>query len=413
MSRRKKRPSPDPPPPGEPTQRLPDAGREHGILSRVLLVGLGIVGALVLAEIGVRVFDLGPRIGAVHNENYQLSENPVLRYELRPGSRLGPVTINSAGMRDREVTVEKPPRTFRIATIGDSIGFGYGTHQGGAYPGRLEEFLNRAYGDQGWRFEVLNFCVTGYNITQAVEMLESRALAFVPDLVIYGYCLNDPQDYSFELEQLRAKLTVAEDGYRERLTRSGERLALHSRLYAIARYALAARSSSSAGPRQVRPEPDWAALRRGSHAAYFRGLHAEDGEFARVEAGLSRLAAVARKRGVPTYVATFPIFKELTAYSLTDVHAKVAAAAEKEGLRSVDLAPLYRELEGTEPGSFAFDELHPNAKGHAFAALAVLEEMLSRGDLPVADRDLRRLAAGGGTEARWAQRVMALSRAKG
>jgi lysophospholipase L1-like esterase len=372
-----------------------------------LLVAASLVGTLALAEIVVRVLDLGPKVTAVYRENYQLSADSVLRYELRPRSHLGPITINAAGMRDQEYAVEKPPRTFRIATIGDSIGFGYGTHQGGAFGDRLEEFLNEYYGDRGWRFEVLNFCVTGYNITQAVEMLRARALAYDPDLVLYGYCLNDPQDYSFELESLRAELSAAEDGYRQRLAHEGRRLAFHCRLFALARYALDARSHH--GAHEVAPEPDWAALRRGGYAAYFRQLHTEREGRERLRTGIADLADLARENGIPAIVAVFPLFRDLSAYPLADVHAIVVGAARAQALQAVDLLPLYRALESTEPGSFAFDDMHPNAIGHAYAALAVLQQMLSHGDLPLPDHDLERVVAPGGAEAHWAATVMAVA----
>ena len=68
--------------------------------------------------------------------------------------------------------------------------------------------MNR--GARGARYEVLNFGVTGYDLSQSVENLRSRGLRYRPDLVISQYCLNDPEGYSSEMESLLGQLSNAE-----------------------------------------------------------------------------------------------------------------------------------------------------------------------------------------------------------
>jgi hypothetical protein len=187
----------------------------------------------------------------VFRENYRLSDNPVLRYELVPGSPDGEDQINTDGMRDREHRVAKPSGVFRIACLGDSITYGFGVPSPSSYPARLENRLNSSAA-RGVRFEVLNFGVTGYNITQSIENLRARALKYRPDLVIYQYCLNDPQQYSSELENLEISLTRAEAGYRRRLLSRGGRLLSGSRVFALAAFAWrsATRSRMRCRPRR-------------------------------------------------------------------------------------------------------------------------------------------------------------------
>ncbi|MGE4607230.1 MAG: SGNH/GDSL hydrolase family protein, partial [Myxococcota bacterium] len=158
--------------------------------------------SLVLAEFIVRTTGVGPSIQVIFEENYQLSENPILEYELRPGSSYEGVTINSSGFRDREYTREKPPGVFRIAAIGDSVSFGLWVPQHASYPRQLEVLLNDRAAPNA-RFEVLNFGVTGYNVTQVVERLRTLVLDYDPDLIVYGYVLNDPQADSLEGNTLR------------------------------------------------------------------------------------------------------------------------------------------------------------------------------------------------------------------
>ena len=177
------------------------------------LMGLVFVWALGL-ELAIRVFDIGPEINPVWKGNYQLSKNPALRYELAPGSRDGRSKINSLGMRDREYASSKPPGTFRIAVIGDSIAFGLSVDEKWSFSTQLEGLLENYYRGEGEPVvEVLNLGVTGYSFTQVLETLRSRALDFDPDLVVYAYSLNDPQEYSLEMDNLLAQLTDAEEHY--------------------------------------------------------------------------------------------------------------------------------------------------------------------------------------------------------
>lgn len=383
---------------------MPASRRRPRWLPRLaLLCASGLI-ALVLGELAVRLFDLGPGIHVVFRESYQLSENPILRYELRPGSRSGPVQVNRHGMRDREHALEKDPEVFRIACIGDSITFGMRVGMGENWCDRLEEYLGRHYAPLGPSFEVLDFAVTGYNVAQCVESLEARALAFEPDLVLYGYCLNDPQDYSFELENLRARLSAAESRYRSALL-DGGRLLTRSRLYMLARYALERRSeagrrqdSDAPDPGSIAPEPEWESLVRGTWVDYFRRLHAPGPGWRRVEDGLSRLAAIGAREGIPIHVLVFPVFRDLEAHPLEGVHAKVVAAARKRGLRALDLAGAYRAVARARPEPIRADDLHPNELGHVLAALAALQRLLGSGELPLEDRDLSRVAASGSDE---------------
>jgi lysophospholipase L1-like esterase len=106
---------------------------------------------------------------------------------------------NSAGFRGRERTPGKPPGGFRIAVIGDSIAMGWGVSEADSYAARLEASL-------GPPVEVLNFGVAGLDALEAVERYHAKALAFEPDLVLYGFTLNDldNEHYRHSAEDLGA-----------------------------------------------------------------------------------------------------------------------------------------------------------------------------------------------------------------
>ena len=354
------------------------AGRPSRVwFLRLLLLAGGIAVALLVGEIAVRLLGADPELAVVSAGAFRLSENPVLRYELFPGARDGDIKINPDGMRDRSYTVQKPAGTFRIACIGDSICAGFHLDAAEAFGARLEQLLNRYYATPDQAFEVLNFGVTGYNITQAVENLRVRGLKYDPDVIVYAYCLNDVQEYSFEFETLQARLTAAERSHLGRMLRGDSWLLLHSRLYALCRYSWESHALPSDGPPEIRPDEQFRHLGNNTYEQYFRSQYNSQAGWGRVLDGLERLAEVSRRHNMNVYLAIFPIFGDFEAYPLEDVHRKVATAAKQRSLRVLDLLGGYRAFSRMADGPFALDDLHPNAAGHALAAVAILRALLA------------------------------------
>lgn len=92
--------------------------------------------------------------------------------------------INSFGMVDFERSLQKPSGTFRIAIMGDSLTEGQQVGQDQTYCAVLQKLLNSDIADNGRKYEVLNFGVSGYNLGQEYLRLKTLALRFQPDLVI-------------------------------------------------------------------------------------------------------------------------------------------------------------------------------------------------------------------------------------
>ena len=87
----------------------------------------------------------------------------------------------------------KPENVARIAILGDSTAMGWGVENDETYAARLEEELE-ARRDDGARsgpVEVLNFALAGLNSTGVLQRLEDLAIDFHPDIVVYGYSIND------------------------------------------------------------------------------------------------------------------------------------------------------------------------------------------------------------------------------
>ena len=186
------------------------------VIFRCLQAAVGVLAGLVLFEAGLRVLlavgngrrgnlhdqlekarhtTLGPARGDLSlGALVQPSAFPDVVYDLKPGLRglflSRDVSINSVGLRGPECALAKPAGTFRIAGLGDSVMFGWGVADEETYLRRFEKALNDAPAPHP-RFEVLNFAVPGYNTALEAAVLERKAMAFQPDLVVIHFVNND------------------------------------------------------------------------------------------------------------------------------------------------------------------------------------------------------------------------------
>ena len=95
---------------------------------------------------------------------------------------------NSAGFRGPEYARGKPPATVRIVVIGDSVTMGESVDESETYSARVEHALNAS---GTGRYEVLNLGISGLNVRHSLDRLERTGLAFEPDLIVYGFTIND------------------------------------------------------------------------------------------------------------------------------------------------------------------------------------------------------------------------------
>ena len=374
----------------ESIQSVTKCQRPRRFAFRALCLSFGVLSGLAVAEVVVRAFDVGPRLNIVYRRSFRLSDNPVLKYELMPGSKDGRSTISRAGLRDREFSIKKPDGVYRIVVIGDSVTYGLWCRRRHTYPKQLEAMLNAA-GSNGLRFEVLNLGVSGYNTTQAVEALRVRGLQYQPDLVVYGYVLNDPQSYSLEEEGLKALTAQTRRDISRRLARGVLRALSHSRLFHLAYASLA---EPAVRLEDALEDPTYKADKLGSRQDYIRALHETEVSWRRVTSGFAELGRIAADANGPAVlIAIFPLEEPGAGedYPLRDVHDRVASAASQYGLATLDLLRPYtlaRALNGPE---LYGDFLHPTEAGHRVAALSLVKWLAESGNVPTGSIDLGRL----------------------
>ncbi len=101
-----------------------------------------------------------------------------------------PVKINDLGFRDtRDYAVAKPPSTFGILVLGDSVTFGHGATYDTTYSYLLEQRLRAWRPDVNW--QVWNLGVPGYSTADELAYLNEVGGRFDPDLVVVGFYPND------------------------------------------------------------------------------------------------------------------------------------------------------------------------------------------------------------------------------
>lgn len=156
-------------------------------------------------ELGARVYyygwdilrpSLGRSIPYLGNPDIFQSSPIGLLAELKPNirTRFRKVILetNSQGLRDREYSIKKPARTFRVAVIGDSFTMPSGVTIEDAYHTLLEERLN-AQSDT-FRYEFINFGTDGYSLRDYLLQLQHIVPPYEPDLVLIGFMPgNDTQ----------------------------------------------------------------------------------------------------------------------------------------------------------------------------------------------------------------------------
>jgi len=166
----------------------PSARTLHALAARLMLVGGSLIAAFSITEAVLR---------------WQASRLPPNDYCTVTWGY--PVVNNHLGFREREFDIPKSPDCFRIMVLGDSLTWGAGL----PVEKRYTDLLQRRLAPQvrPARIEVLNFALPGASTSDQCELLRRHLHTVQPDLVVLGFCVNDPQpkseNYAVELERYR------------------------------------------------------------------------------------------------------------------------------------------------------------------------------------------------------------------
>jgi lysophospholipase L1-like esterase len=275
----------------------------------------------------------------------RVSDNPEIAHEHIPGTSgtyMGvPVTINSAGLRDREYPQQKPPGMTRILMLGDSVTFGWGVKIEETPSKLLEDLLNSGLASP--RYEVINSGVGNYNTAMEVAYFLDRGQALRPDIVVLNYFINDA-----EPTPARKNSSLFEHSY-------------------AAVMALGAFDSLA---RTYFGRADW--------KTYYRDLYRDDAPaWAKTKDAVARLVTHCRENNIRLLIAVYPELHVLKDYPFGDVTRAIENTAEKGGAEFIDLLPAVADK---EPESLWVSptDAHPNIianREYAAAIAAKLKEL--------------------------------------
>ncbi|HEX5068281.1 MAG TPA: SGNH/GDSL hydrolase family protein [Myxococcota bacterium] len=256
---------------------------------------------------------------------------------------------NHLGVRGPELPLVPRPGTFRIALIGDSIAMGEGVAEDETYAARAARLL--AADDPRHAYEVVNLGISGVTAPQAAGRLESVGALYHPQLVVYGYTLNDIEGPAYRAAPRPERL-------------ENKRL--------LARF----KDSRSALLRAVWPRlvVAWSAFfpLRGSYERELADNYRENpAAWHEVEAALDRIAAQSHALGACTLLFVHPRLQDLTwLHAFEPFYRQVADAARARGFH---VAVAFDALRGERAASLRFSEVdpHPNPQGHRLLAQAL------------------------------------------
>lgn len=329
-------------------------------LGKVALVVGSVLATLAVLEVGLRVMDPAPPPRPAPAPAPGLRELHTV-FDFATANVRGvmaggvPYRTNSSGFRGPEYARPKPPGTFRIAVIGDSVTMGFGVAERDTYAARIERALNDPPGPVA--YEVLDIGLAGLNATHVVERFEMVGLSYDPDLIIYGYTLNDIEGPAYRFARDGAHTQNMGNLAREEWTRSGLRVVtfFRTRLYSLLEL--------------IRP-PEGSYV----HELDDNYFHNPDA-LAAVDAAFDRLGAIARKRGVCVIVLHHTDLWFLRGiHPFRRHHAVVSRLVADHGFENKDTVDYFLGHNAVDLWVNAFDP-HPNADGHAILARAALDAL--------------------------------------
>lgn len=168
------------------------------LVGRVILLAFGIIFALIMAEIGLRIV-LPSESGSISGDL-----NPWMQYvgwggnphQTRINTKFKTVIqYNSKGLRDVEYPYEKPLKTFRILIIGDSFVEAEQINDlNDTFPRILEKLLNQRQNKSGVQFQVVAAGFSGWGTDQHLLYYQYEGYKYEPDLVLSIFTSNDVAD---------------------------------------------------------------------------------------------------------------------------------------------------------------------------------------------------------------------------
>jgi len=299
----------------------------------LLTVFLGLAVGLVLAEGALRIFYRGQ--SAKKNTDH---------------------LTNRGRWRDTEHAVQKPAGAIRIAFFGDSMTYGQGVEFEDTFAFQTGEILRRELNRTD--IEILNFGVPAYNILDNLENLKTNVLRYEPDIIVYGYCIND---FNFPGAEARLAAKLQKEVARFRIFGFLER---HSKVAYFVDWILYQLFSKAR-----RLHHDWMveSLDPAINPWYL--------EMKRSVADIVEI--LSKKNGL---VVILPIFNSQNEDQLSYYAKARALVVERCVDLQVGFVDVFPKMKFKPPKHWwvSVDDHHPNKKGHALIARLIADALLEK-----------------------------------
>lgn len=155
----------------------------------IVLTGVLVAGALLLE--GVLRVRQWRKYGIAAPSFYELQEDPATGLRIpKPGSRVGPISIDSRGFRGPELELPKPPGRLRLAFLGGSTTFcAEASSFEATWPERVRAGLAAAH--PGLSVDAVNAAGPGWSTRESLTNLVHRVAPLAPDVVVIYHATND------------------------------------------------------------------------------------------------------------------------------------------------------------------------------------------------------------------------------
>jgi hypothetical protein len=333
---------------------------------RASALALGLVAALVLAEIMLRVLDLVPsagvgtvnakdfaRLPGIWGPNQRVDERskPTLSYR---------VTINSLGFRGGDFSKAKPEGEVRVLLVGDSFTFGDFVDDDETLPAQVQRALSASCS----AVRVINAGLSSATIIEESKLAE-RALAVSPDLVLLVFFENDVTDL-LAVPSVWDQLAINRRAKSRFPLSIAYPLARNTSLWNLGLRVLQMRRMARAAEK-ARPMTRATPAGLDTLRARLRTTYLDN---------LSRLRDTLAARSVPLSLVVYPSHISLRSDRAEQVEW-ISTAAQSMGLRVINLLiPLATSgLPDTTLYLLPTDE-HPSPRGHSLAGAYVARELV-------------------------------------
>ena len=357
--------------------------RKPSLRAKVVLFLGALLFALVVCEVALRVLGIPadeltflPKDGSVDWDCYCSNyRGYFVPKKMSNGQTIYCVEHANEPPRERSLEEAQKKGDYTVLTIGDSFTYGLGVKVVDNWPYRLGGLLRRTSNKS---IAVSNVAKVGRHVMEILEgQYVPQTATMVPDLCVYGYCLNDPlwipaagADRSNPLAPVKkdaAMETADIDDFINVRTANLKQLRIESPLAGLRKRLRTVDVTLRAmETREIQQRTLQFYLDLYDPAKNARGLDITWN-------AIQRMSEQQKARGKRFLVAIFPMFIDTDGrYPLQRCHEAVMAAMTARGVDVVDLLPAYRGTPAKDLWVHPLDR-HPNDLAHRLAAEAIAE----------------------------------------